>query len=263
MLNTIRIAIRVPVNGVRVSMPLVTIDFHNTLFQCDDWFKLEIETLPIAVLTRLRCSGLIDPGDRIEDEAVRIYRGIRVRAMETGVECDADTSIVKVTDSLGLHIDPVVLRQTVAEIMWEATATAAPLDGAQELVYTLAEERVPMIVVSSAAYHPFLEWCLRRFDMRASFQHVVTSAACGIYKSNPEIYRYAMDLVGVEPAHAIHVGDSHRFDVTSAGMTGMKTILLGDPDTPLNPPPDAIVRSLGEAKPHLDRLLPSVESELT
>jgi HAD superfamily hydrolase (TIGR01509 family) len=244
-------------------MPLVTIDFHNTLFQCDDWFKLEIETLPLAVLTRLRSNGYVDASNRVDDEAVTIYRSIRIRAMETGVECDADTSMVQVANSLGLDIHPKILTQTVEDVMREATTTAAPIDGAQELVQSLSAEQIPMIVVSSAAYHPFLEWCLDRFHMRSSFHHVVTSAACGIYKSNPEIYRHAMGLAEVPPDEAVHIGDSHRFDVTSARLTGMKTILLGDPELVLNPEPDAVIRTLGEAKPHLDRLLLRVESELT
>jgi HAD superfamily hydrolase (TIGR01549 family) len=244
-------------------MPLVTIDFHNTLFQCDEWFRLEIETLPVAVFECLQGRGLVELPAEFDVDATTLYRRIRRRAMDSGIECDADTSVISVANALGLAVDTRTLTQTVAEVMWVATKSAEPVPGARELVQDLADERVPLIVVSSAAYHPFLEWCLQENEMRSNFEHVVTSASCGIYKSNPDIYRYAMDLANVDPNDAIHIGDSHRFDVTSAARTGMRTILFGDPEGPLEPAPDAIVRELGEAKRHLDRLLPGVETERT
>jgi HAD superfamily hydrolase (TIGR01509 family) len=132
---------------------------------------------------------------------------------------------------------------------------ARPRDGAVELVQRLERRRQPMAVVSSAAYHPFLEWCLERYCMRSAFSYVVTSASCGIYKSNPEIYRHTLNLFGADASRSIHIGDSHRFDVTSASKVGMKTIFLtSDADRPYDPAPDAIIASLGDAETHLDRL---------
>jgi FMN phosphatase YigB (HAD superfamily) len=88
------------------------------------------------------------------------------------------------------------------------------------------------------------------------FQHVVTSASCGIYKSDPGIYSYTLDLFSVSPENAVHIGDSHRFDVVSAASIGMQTILYTSEDGQnLQPQPDAIVDSLGDAASHLDRLL--------
>jgi HAD superfamily hydrolase (TIGR01509 family) len=236
-------------------MNLVTLDFHNTLFVCDRWFRLEIETLPLVVLERLEQSGHISLSDHAAQSASTTYRAIRKQATETGIECDAEASMLRVLESLKIELDPITVHTTVEQVMWEAVDGAAPRDGAVELVRSLARENVALAVVSSAAYHAFLEWCLERYGIRAAFAHVVTSASCGIYKSNPEIYRYTVDLVGTQPERAVHIGDSHRFDVASASKIGMRTILLADEHADLDPTPDAVICSLGEARPHLDRLL--------
>ncbi|MEX2426279.1 MAG: HAD family hydrolase [Thermomicrobiaceae bacterium] len=239
-------------------MYLVTLDFHNTLFQCDAWFRLEVETLPVAVMQHPG-AGLSASTIRVlKDTALQQYREIRQEAMSSGIECDAVTSVQRVFQNLELDLAPQSIEELVRQIMFETVVYANPLPGATELVGQLYDDGVPLAVVSSAAYHPFLQWCLERFNMRDAFHHVVTSAACGIYKSNPAIYTHTLELFQQQPESAVHIGDSHRFDVTSASSVGMKTILLSeDIDQDLDPAPEAIIRSLGDAGPHLDRLLGS------
>ena len=240
-------------------MTLVTIDFHNTLFRCDDWFQLEIELLPSAVIDALG-PEISEPADvsAIKREGREIYRGIRRQAMDSGVECDADSSILQVFDRLNLSIGESNVRCAVQRVMRATVDAARPRSGAIELVNHLERRGIPIAIVSSAAYHPFLEWCLQRHGIRHAFEQVVTSADCGIYKSNPQIYQHTLDLFGASPGASVHIGDSHRFDVTSASRVGMRTILLtSESSLDLDPQPDAIIQSLGDAAPHLDRLLSS------
>jgi FMN phosphatase YigB (HAD superfamily) len=236
---------------------LVTIDFHNTLFRCDDWFRLEIEELPIAVLDELSPGEIPDQDiTHLKCSARAIYQRIRKQAMATGVECDAVTSINMVARELELDTDPQTLESAVESVMYRTVDAARPRSGAVELVGSLAAREMSLAVVSSAAYHPFLEWCLERFEMRSAFDHVVTSAACGIYKSDPAIYQHTLDLFSAPAEGSVHIGDSHRFDVTSASKIGFRTILLtDDPDLDYDPEPDAVITSLGDATDHLDRLL--------
>jgi FMN phosphatase YigB (HAD superfamily) len=237
-------------------MNIITIDFHNTLFVCDDWFQLEIRSLPSAVLRSVAQATGTEYTDDHVAEAMKIYREIREDAMRTGIECDADTSMLRILDLLGIEVSQDIVFQAVRQVMHDSVDEARPRDGAVELVRKLEARGQPMAVVSSAAYHPFLEWCLERYYMRSAFSCVVTSASCGIYKSNPEIYRHTLNLFGADASRSIHIGDSHRFDVTSASRIGMKTIFLtSEIDRPYDPAPDAIIESLGDAETHLDRLL--------
>ncbi len=192
----------------------------------------------------------------LSSRATAIYREIRQEAVQSGVECDAVTSMVRVVDELDLDIQPDTVEHAVNLAMFETVDEARPLFGAVELVTELGNQGISLAVVSSAAYHPFLEWCLQRYGIRDAFQHVVTSAACGIYKSDPAIYQHTLDLFGLHAAEAVHIGDSHRYDVTSASRIGLSTILLANrPEDDYDPSPDAIISNLGEAPNHLDRLL--------
>ena len=66
----------------------------------------------------------------------------------------------------------------------------------------LANLGVPLGVISSAVYHPFLEWCLEAWGLRDDFAAVITSAGCGFYKSHPGIYQCALDALGAAPHEA-------------------------------------------------------------
>ena len=55
---------------------------------------------------------------------------------------------------------------------------------------------------------------------------VVTSAAVGAAKPAPAIFRHALELAGVAPADALHVGDSLSADVHGARACGIGALLL-------------------------------------
>jgi putative hydrolase of the HAD superfamily len=55
---------------------------------------------------------------------------------------------------------------------------------------------------------------------------VVTSQDAGAAKPQPEIFRYAMQQVKMQPAESLYIGDQYQVDVLGANATGMKGILL-------------------------------------
>jgi putative hydrolase of the HAD superfamily len=66
----------------------------------------------------------------------------------------------------------------------------------------------------------------RRFDA------VVFSAAVGVEKPDPRIFRHALERLGVPPEEAVHVGDSVREDVEGALAAGMEALHLVRPGAP-------------------------------
>jgi putative hydrolase of the HAD superfamily len=73
---------------------------------------------------------------------------------------------------------------------------------------------------------------------------VVTSAGAGAAKPDPAIFRRALDLAGVEPREAVHVGDSCERDVQGARAAGIRPVLVCRAGEP--PPGVESVRSLVE-----------------
>jgi HAD superfamily hydrolase (TIGR01549 family) len=65
-----------------------------------------------------------------------------------------------------------------------------------------------------------------RVGLRRFLDPVVISGLVGFAKPNPEIFRIAMRLAGVDPGETVHVGDLYDSDVVGAENAGIKGILL-------------------------------------
>jgi HAD superfamily hydrolase (TIGR01509 family) len=238
---------------------LVTFDFHNTLVTCDPWFFLEIRDLPVDVLRHLDASRL---SSLDEDEIIASYRALRQEVMASGREVDAVTSVDRVFRLHAIEIDLDAIAASVDVLMRKTMDHVAPVPGAIEAVRAIAAAGSSVGVVSSAVYHPFLEWTLAHVGIADTLDFVITSASSGFYKSDPEIYRRAMAAVDSSPEHSLHIGDSLRWDVWGAQQAGMATVWFanGHSDTLTNnkagdATPDATVQTMqGVAHLILDQL---------
>jgi HAD superfamily hydrolase (TIGR01509 family) len=144
--------------------------------------------------------------------------------MDHGNEVDAYDCTVTVLDRLGRSTDPETIRRGVDDVMRLALPESAPVPGVVAAVRELRERDIELAVVSSAVHHDFIEWSLAKFGILECFSQIVSSAGCGFYKSRTEIYEHTLEQLGVAPSDAVHVGDSHRFDVETATRAGMRTV---------------------------------------
>lgn len=208
----------------------VTFDFHNTLARCDHWFHLEIRDLVPAFLRWHAQQANSTVSDATLERSVALYRKLRLDIMRHGVEQDAATCINVVTREMGLKFEPETIERGLDAVVRPALADSQPIEGVVPAVRALHEQGIKLGVVSSAVYHPFLEWSLEKFGIGSAFEVIVTSASSGFYKSRTEIYDVALRALGVAPDCAVHVGDSHRFDVETARKLGMQTIWLDEGD---------------------------------
>jgi FMN phosphatase YigB (HAD superfamily) len=210
----------------------ITFDFHNTLAECPEWFELEVRRLPSAYLTWHAGQGAASYPDNVLADADDRYRALRREIMDHGNELTAEQSLRVIFDAMAILAHDAEIEDGVAVLMREAAALAKPIPGAVETVRAIAEAGVCLGVVSSAVYHPFLEWTLAEFGVKDAFTTIVTSASAGFYKSRPEIYFHAAELLAAPPGRMVHVGDSLRFDVGGASRAGMGTVWLQLPDKP-------------------------------
>jgi putative hydrolase of the HAD superfamily len=67
------------------------------------------------------------------------------------------------------------------------------------------------------------------------------SADVGARKPDPEIFRAALDRLGVPAADVWFVGDSWERDVRGAAAAGMRPIWFGASSPPPRPPPSCAV----------------------
>lgn len=231
---------------------LVTFDFHNTIADCDEWFRLEIRDLPVRVLEIVQPEAL---ETHTPERITAVYRDLRTSVMASGKEIDALDGVLRVLDALGIQTDRDEVDEAIAQLMRDASRHATPIPGAVEAIQKVAASGAKIGIISSAVYHPFLEWTLARFGVKNVLAFIMTSASSGIYKSNPEIYRTAIRFAGSHPDRSIHIGDSAKWDVWSAQQAGMKAVWFrnGDVDTLVDRPPestpDYVVTSMADVAP--------------
>ncbi len=234
-------------------MAAVTFDFHNTLAICDDWFELEIRRLAAAYLSweaRQRANGPVDP--QLLETAVVTYRELRLEIIEHGNELSAEDCVAEVLERLSQPVNMESITRGVADLMRGVSAEATPVPGAVETVRGLRKAGVTLGIISSAVYHPFLEWTLAKFEIQDAFTDITTSASAGFYKSRPELFWHAAAAIGADPRRTVHIGDSYRFDVEGANRAGMATVWLnrdGEAPPTSDVVPNLTLTSLDGAKP--------------
>ena len=109
----------------------------------------------------------------------------------------------------------------------------------------LAEIRalaLPMGIVSN--WPPTLESTLSQLGIRDYFRPIVASGVVGYTKPHPQIFRIALDGLGVAANRALYVGDSVPHDVQGAAASGVDAVLLDRAD--LFPSAARRIRSLVE-----------------
>jgi FMN phosphatase YigB (HAD superfamily) len=207
-----------------MTLSAVTFDFHNTLAICDDWFELEIRTLVQRVLERqARLSGAtVD--EALLNNAVQSYRALRRTIIAHGDELDALACSMYVLQDIGVSAREADVADAIEDLMRVALDGSEPVPGSLAAIRTFAEHGIVLGVVSSAVYHPFLEWSLEKFGVLDAFRVIVTSASAGFYKTRPELYWHTLEILGTEPAKSVHIGDSYEYDVVGAARAGMRTV---------------------------------------
>ena len=97
------------------------------------------------------------------------------------------------------------------------------MDGFRDLLEDLHDDGQAVAVVSSSP-HNWIDRVLDRFDLREEFDEIISAEEIdGKSKPEPDVYEYAAETVGVEPADCIAVEDSEN-GVQSAKAAGMAAV---------------------------------------
>lgn len=113
-------------------------------------------------------------------------------------------------------------------------------------------------IISNAGDDEDVQTLVDKSDMRQYFDLVLSSAACGVRKPNPQIFSLALSQLGLAPERTAMVGDTLGADILGAQHAGLYSIwLTRRADTPGNRDhldtiiPDAQISSLSELPPLL------------
>ena len=202
----------------------------------------------------------------VEIPAFKIYalahmRAFRRRYIWSSVRRrDFDAMDVMVGVLRKLAIDVPARNQHILAWMWyRPVAQRASVEpGTHAMLESFRRRGIKMAIVSNTcAPACCLDRHLEREKLLEFFPTRVYSSHTFYRKPHPEIFRTALDELGVRPQQALFVGDLIRADIKGARRVGMKTVWK--PVGPTRQPsrrnrPDHIIRKITD--------LPSVLTEL-
>jgi len=92
---------------------------------------------------------------------------------------------------------------------------------------------------------------LECLSLSTAFDAILISAAEGISKPDPEIFRRALERLQTDPARSVFVGDHPDVDIAGARAAGMQAIWRRDPTAGAAIDADAIIEDVGDLLPLL------------
>jgi len=145
-----------------------------------------------------------------------------------------------------------------------AGATNAFCEGFMEFVVVDEDARVSLEklhgkyklgIVSNFAIPECVFALLDRQGMAGFFDVVVVSGAVNVRKPSPDIFRKALDELGVDASETVFVGDTVDADVAGAKSVGMKTVFIERrvQEEAVTACPDQTINKLSELLAALER----------
>jgi len=93
---------------------------------------------------------------------------------------------------------------------------------------------------------------LQAHELESLFGEIVHSTGVGAAKPDTGIFEHALAKLGVSPARAVHVGDSHLADYLGAKNAGLEGLLLQRPSKGVSEPQEHVIENLTELLSWLD-----------
>lgn len=190
----------------------VLFDWNNTLVQ----FTWDDDLLAEGHRQALAAIG------RTEDAAAFTSRH-RARVVEQGRPDERYEDLLR--ELLAGATDEQI--DTFIDVEHDAWAPAyQPLGSAQALLDSLRSRGIKTGVVLNSWPDPgrVLRRDIERMGLRDLLDVVVISSEVGFRKPQPEIFKLALDEIGVDPIDAMFVGDRLDTDVQGAANLGMTTV---------------------------------------
>jgi HAD superfamily hydrolase (TIGR01509 family) len=146
---------------------------------------------------------------------VEYYRPAALRGRDPESLAELRLECVRIfLDAAGAELEPASFVDA-----FMAAIAVEPEPGALETVGALRARGLDLAVVSN--WDSGLAEQLERIGIASLFSTIVTTAEAGRPKTDPVVFRLALDRLGVDPARALHVGDEPE-DEEGALAAGMR-----------------------------------------
>ena len=238
-------------SAARARPDAVTFDCWNTLLYEADW-----ETAHAMRVSALEHAAR-DAGRRVSREAAsRAFDAAWERHMRIwsgGAVTGAREVAMWGLAELGLREPQPALTHLIGAYEEAShSGKVAALEGARVTLAMLADAGVRCALVCDTGLTPgrVVRRHLGRLGLLERLEVQVFSDEVGVPKPDARIFRAALEPLGVDPRHAIHVGDLRGTDVAGSRALGMRSVRIRarNDDTSERPEADFVVDSHAELR---------------
>jgi FMN phosphatase YigB (HAD superfamily) len=187
----------------------ILLDVGDTILR-QHWFDLSLG-IDAVVHDRAR-----------SEELATTFRAYELPAYDRGDECLLAEWLRSQVPSLAeLPID------VVEDRIWATVVRMEPLPRVDQVLASLADDRVPIGAVSNAAFSGrAIRAELARHGLATQLQFVLSSADLRIRKPAPGIYSAAIERLRARPSETWFVGDTFDEDIVGATAVGLQPVWL-------------------------------------
>lgn len=135
----------------------------------------------------------------------------------------------------GLVIDDAEVEEVVELYSQVYQSSRRPVPGAVELLTALRAQGTKVVVLTNHMTHVQVDK-LEACGLTEWVDHLITSEDVGVPKPDPQMFRRALAICGVEPSEALMIGDSWSGDILGAHQVGIRAVWLNRRRTPIPDP---------------------------
>jgi HAD superfamily phosphatase (TIGR01668 family) len=246
-------------------MPITTVlfDLGSTLLYSKDSWPPIFEEADRALAAVLQQAGIPLDGDAFYTEFGGFLDAYYAERGEGTLEKTTAVSLREFLAGKGFQNGPEAVIRAALDAMYAVTQQNWYLEeDAIPTLDTLRAHGYRLGMISNTSDDNNVQQLVDRHGLRPYFEHIVTSAGCGIRKPDGRIFQMALDHFRVRPEAAAMVGDTLEADILGANRMGIYSIWVTRrtgvrEDGELAVQPQAVVASLGQ----IPFLLAEIESD--
>ena len=204
----------------------VTLDLWGTLIS-DTHSVAERRALRSEIISRHLGGGCLSTLEQIADAQTATwswFQGIYEADWRTPTPAEILGHILEL---LGERLDAVAFDALATEFQKVSLRFPPdPLTGAVDAIEDLAT-RVPLAIISDTGFTPgsVIREIFKEIGLDGPFRAMTFSDEHNRSKPHPSAFLRTLGELGVEPAEALHIGDTERTDIMGSRSVGMRSIL--------------------------------------
>lgn len=211
-------------------MPAITtilFDLGNTLIYFDgDWQEVMARAVQ-ALYQALLKQNLDLPADEFQNTFWEQLNSYYIQREHELKETTTSNLLAEHLASYGFsELKPEVLRKAIASLYAVTQQHWHPEKDTLAVLEQLASQGFRMALISNAGDDQDVQTLVDKARIRPYFELILSSAAAGIRKPDPEIFRGVLHQMKVRPDEAAMIGDTLNADILGAQRTGILDIWI-------------------------------------